>query len=249
MNYSRIYEKLIFTRKQLNRNKKQGMYEVHHILPSSLGGSNDHSNLVVLTPREHFLAHLLLYRMHTGKDKAKMAYALFRMCSNNPTQKRNVTARQYEIARKAVIDTCRGELHHSYNKSLWSDEEKLEISKRQSGSSNSMYGKTPWNKGKKGAVHSDETKEKMSKAHKGKQFSDNTRKKLSDAHKGKTLSEETKEKLRQINLGKKLKPESIEKTASANRGKKQEVLTCPHCLKTGGNTMYRWHFDRCREKK
>lgn len=27
------------------------------------------------------------------------------------------------------------------------------------------------------------------------------------------------------------------------------VLTCPHCGKTGGNSMKRWHFDNCKEKK
>lgn len=26
------------------------------------------------------------------------------------------------------------------------------------------------------------------------------------------------------------------------------VLQCPHCFKTGGNTMKRWHFDNCRNK-
>jgi hypothetical protein len=25
-------------------------------------------------------------------------------------------------------------------------------------------------------------------------------------------------------------------------------LTCPHCGKTGGNTMKRWHFDNCKNK-
>jgi len=36
-------------------------YERHHILPRSLGGSNDPQNLVKLTVREHYIAHRLLY--------------------------------------------------------------------------------------------------------------------------------------------------------------------------------------------
>ena len=30
---------------------------------------------------------------------------------------------------------------------------------------------------------------------------------------------------------------------------KNVVLTCPHCSKTGGHTMRRWHFDHCSKKK
>ena len=33
--------------------------ENHHIIPKSLGGSNDSDNLVALTAREHFLCHWL----------------------------------------------------------------------------------------------------------------------------------------------------------------------------------------------
>jgi hypothetical protein len=38
-------------------------YEKHHILPKSLGGTNLHSNLVLLTPKEHYVCHLLLTKM------------------------------------------------------------------------------------------------------------------------------------------------------------------------------------------
>lgn len=30
-----------------------------------------------------------------------------------------------------------------------------------------------------------------------------------------------------------------------NKGRQQVIITCPHCGKTGGNTMKRWHFDNC----
>ncbi len=248
MNYKRVYDNLIESRQNLNRSKKDEYYETHHIIPRSLGGSNDKSNLINLTSKEHFLAHWLLYKMHSGQDKSKMAYALFMMCSNNPNQKRVIAGRQYEIAKTAMASSCSKENNPNYQKQVWSEEQKMRISERQSGTSNSMYGKTPWNKGTTGFKHTEVTKLKMSIAHSGKQFSNETRKKLSDAHSGKTLSEETKEKLRQANLGKKLSPESIQKTALANRGKKQEILTCPYCQKTGGNTMHRWHFENCREK-
>lgn len=48
--------------------------EKHHIIMKSLGGSNDKSNIVQLTPRQHYIAHLLLYKhykeqMMLGNDK------------------------------------------------------------------------------------------------------------------------------------------------------------------------------------
>lgn len=54
--------------------------EKHHIIPKSFGGLDDESNLVVLTAREHFIAHLLLTRMTSGMDKSRMFLAVRRMC-------------------------------------------------------------------------------------------------------------------------------------------------------------------------
>ena len=59
MNYFEIYENLILKRKNSEVLKKG--FEVHHILPRSLGGKDNDENLVRLTPREHSVAHSLLY--------------------------------------------------------------------------------------------------------------------------------------------------------------------------------------------
>ena len=45
-------------------------YEIHHIVPKSLGGTNQKSNLVKLTAKEHYVCHLLLMKMYSDK-KAK----------------------------------------------------------------------------------------------------------------------------------------------------------------------------------
>jgi hypothetical protein len=62
------------------KRKLIGYKEVHHILPKSLGGSNDKSNLVELTAREHFLVHLLLCKFTKGQAKRSMLYAFKCMC-------------------------------------------------------------------------------------------------------------------------------------------------------------------------
>lgn len=41
--------------------------EKHHIIPRSLGGSNDADNLIILTGRQHFIAHWMLWKAYRGK--------------------------------------------------------------------------------------------------------------------------------------------------------------------------------------
>jgi len=64
---------------------------------------------------------------------------------------------------------------------------------------------------------------------------DKHREKVGNANRGKKLSEETKRKLSESQKGIKRGP--------------MEIITCPHCGKSGGNSpMKQWHFDNCRSK-
>lgn len=63
LNYKKIYEDLCISRKCRGLEKERG-YELHHILPKSLGGEDTEDNLVKLSYREHFIAHLLLLRVY-----------------------------------------------------------------------------------------------------------------------------------------------------------------------------------------
>lgn len=61
MNYREHYTKLIDRAKDRNI----GIYtERHHITPRCMGGSDESFNLVDLTAREHFIAHLLLLKIY-----------------------------------------------------------------------------------------------------------------------------------------------------------------------------------------
>ena len=71
-----------------------GYYEKHHIVPKSLGGANDESNLVKLTAREHVMAHMLLPRF--VEEPSKMWYALWCMVNTNGVK---VNSRLHEQAR------------------------------------------------------------------------------------------------------------------------------------------------------
>jgi rubrerythrin len=96
--YSKVYFSTIEKAVQRGWKKAQGR-ERHHIIPQSLGGSNDKSNLVYLSCREHFLCHWLLVKMTQGEYYHKMVYALMGMRAENEHQERYqtiFTARVYE---------------------------------------------------------------------------------------------------------------------------------------------------------
>ena len=102
MNYQKIYNQLIQKRQIYTLSKKNTYCERHHIVPRSLGGSNDKTNLVNLTAREHYIAHLLLWKIYIGTSyEFSMNYALIKMTisSINHQRKYKYNSKLYEVAR------------------------------------------------------------------------------------------------------------------------------------------------------
>jgi hypothetical protein len=247
VDYQKNYYSLISSRKQLKRSKKNGTFERHHITPKAFGGSDNADNLVLLTPREHYIAHLLLMKMYTGVEKAKMTYALYRMCSNNPSQKRVITSKQYEYVRNQITLNCTGINNPRFGIALFTDEQKKKISQNMLGEKNHRFGKVPHNKGKTGFLSSEETKKKISQALTGKKRPLEVRAKISKEMSGLKKSEEHKAKLSLANKGKKLKQETKEKMSKERKGMKVKEYICPHCGKKGkSHAMFRWHFNECK---
>lgn len=77
MNYTRIYGQLIDRAK--TRTPPEEYVEHHHIIPRCLGGADDKENIVILTPEEHFVAHVLLVKMYP--EHRGLIYAVQRMTS------------------------------------------------------------------------------------------------------------------------------------------------------------------------
>jgi len=59
--YPLIYNNLIL---RAQHRELQGYCERHHIVPRCMNGSDDKTNIVKLTPDEHYTAHLLLIKMY-----------------------------------------------------------------------------------------------------------------------------------------------------------------------------------------
>ena len=104
MNYLRIYNELI-TRAKLRSTITP--CEIHHILPRSMGGSDDPENLVALTPREHFIAHKLLWKINGA---GPMATAFVFMSDLN-----NITSGKAYAAARAQVSL------KQHNTNVWLD--------------------------------------------------------------------------------------------------------------------------------
>lgn len=74
--YLQRYVDFINSREIRNLNREIG-YEIHHIIPRCLDGSNDCDNLIKLSYEEHYIAHFLLWKIgYKG-----MTYAFNCMCT------------------------------------------------------------------------------------------------------------------------------------------------------------------------
>ena len=95
MNYQKIYDQIV---ERAKTRQLEGYKEKHHIIPKCLGGSNDKENLVLLTPREHYVCHKLLTYIYKGNRK--IACALFRLCYDKNNRK--ISSKDYEYVKKII---------------------------------------------------------------------------------------------------------------------------------------------------
>lgn len=105
--YTRWYSSIIENSKQHPRSKKEGYYEKHHIIPKSCGGTDEASNLVLLTPKEHFICHLLLLKMMKSEyHYHKMVFALNAM-SRPRGDKPAYTSAMYVYLKPKIAESIR----------------------------------------------------------------------------------------------------------------------------------------------
>jgi hypothetical protein len=158
MKYLKVYCNLI--RKAENRTLPKGYTEKHHIFPVSIFGKN--KRIVVLTAREHYIAHALLERIYIKRyglkhwKTQKMICAFW--CISNTNEFAN--SHRYKTLRERFIDSISGENNYNYGR-VYTKEEKEHLSLKT-----------------KGIPKSKEHREKISKGKKGKPVSESHRQKL-----------------------------------------------------------------------
>jgi hypothetical protein len=169
MDYKKIYDdfmcdRLIKKPERLILKKDGNYFEGHHIIPKSKGGTGNSSrpknnpNIVLLTAREHFLAHRLLWRIYRDRSSA---LAFHKMMSINKNQNRITSTKGYEEARLAFRLTNIGNQYGKGKTRIVSEEQRKKRSiimkGKFSGDKNPFFNKK----------HTEETKDKLRKSREG----------------------------------------------------------------------------------
>jgi 5-methylcytosine-specific restriction endonuclease McrA len=244
--------------------------ESHHIIPRSLGGTNDISNLVKLTAKEHRLVHILLPKMTIDPEHTKsMWYAAWMILrTKNKDQNRTISkGKAYELAKMKIAEFL-SDLHKGKPKS---EDAKRKMSEKAKGRVSPNKGKLMSIEQKKklstartGLINSPETIAKILETRKGYKHSEETKQKIGKANKGKTqiVTEEQRKKISKTLKGR--TPTWLVGKPAPNRGiahseetikklqlaaQHRERLTCVHCGKSAPKCSFtRWHGDNCKHK-
>ena len=247
MDYAKLYESLIESRR--SKSIPQGYKEVHHIVPRSFGGSDDPTNLVALTAREHFVAHRLLAKMYPNSG---MVHAVYKMaCSNLTMQRYRVTGRVYEQLRKAHAHRVSTDEVAKMKKSL--------AAKGKKQSAEHIKARTESRK-QNGPWLSEEVKEKIGLGNKGKigpwagktmpadYVTKRTKTRMKNGNYAWTDEQKEAQRLRKLGKPNNKRP-LTDNEKQMLREEKSKQVTCPHCGKVGAMmVMPRWHFDNCKNK-
>jgi hypothetical protein len=145
--------------------KKKGHYfEGHHIIPKCKGGDGNSSrpknckNIVLLTAREHFLSHWLLWKIYGDRQ---MALAFHKMMSISKKTNRIISSIGYEEARVAFRKTNIGNQYAKGVVKVISEEQKRNHSKimkgKYDGEKNPFFNKK----------HTEESKQKIRESRTG----------------------------------------------------------------------------------
>lgn len=155
--YYNRYIKFIESRKTREIN---GLFDRHHIIPKSMNGTDDASNIIKLTYREHFLAHWMLWKAF---ENSQMTHAFWYM-----TQKKmsKLSSHTYQVLKESRFNLLKGNTNASGKRSLESrtnmsnaqlksnkhptrGKKRPDHSKKMSGEHNPMYGTISPTRGKK----------------------------------------------------------------------------------------------------
>lgn len=228
MDYKKIYDNLVQNR--IDNPLPEDVYkENHHIVPKCMGGSDDKSNIVALSAREHFLAHKLLYKIH---KTSKLSHAWFSMFRVSDGQPRNTNSRDYEICKKIrskhLSEDMRGKGNPFYDKKH-SEKTKKRISEANSGRTLTQEQIDNWVKKVASKTKSKEHRRKIGR-------------------KGLVMLKhvETGECVRVPRDQSEIYDKSVWKNPAAIR---QKTIVCSYCGKesTVGN-INRWHNENCKHR-
>ena len=223
MNYQLLYEKLIKHAKQ--QLPPDEYTESHHIIPKCMDGDDSQDNIVVLTARQHFVAHWILTKVYPTNYKLRYAFHMMFFPTSSGTRNTGwhlSKSRTYEYHKKELAllqsERLRGVLKSDDHKeklrqaayARWQDPDEItKQSERMKGNTNGL--------GAKRSPLTEEVKQKISAANK------EYYKSHPGVNLGKTPSEETRKRISETKRNNPYRHSSeiIKRIADKHRGKKQ----------------------------
>lgn len=103
MDYEKIYNDLC-TKCKVRPLTKEFGYEIHHIIPKSLGGSDSKENLVKLSRKEHVFAHRLLVKIYPDNLALKSALFFMSRRARNSELKYFAPIHKYLKRRERIVE-------------------------------------------------------------------------------------------------------------------------------------------------
>lgn len=215
MDYQKLYDSIIHRAKSSDRKKGRDVYyELHHILPKCLGGGDENENLVLLTAREHYVCHKLLFFMFPNNLMLCKAYRAMVHLHNRNKRIIKLTSREYEEARIISSIASRRENLSPETRKIMSEK-----SRNRTPESKAKKKETENNKSQ---AEKDELSRRKSESHKNKRHSEETIKKMKKSASGKIRSEEHCENISKSKQGIKQRLETVEKREQAKRNRTKE---------------------------
>lgn len=165
----------------LNKKKLEFYTEIHHIVPKCIGGNDERENLVLLTYREHIIAHMLLARIYDLIELKHTVYLMFNSHKNKTMGKVTLSTKQLEEIRISSVAFLKEKFTGRTIKPEWIEKAK-KTKLLKYGGKLTEFQRTEQARGRVGMRFSEERKQKMSKSLSGIKISEETRQKQSLSH-------------------------------------------------------------------
>jgi hypothetical protein len=205
MNYLKVYCNLI--RKAENRTPPEGYTEKHHTFPKSIFGKNN--RIVILTSREHYIAHALLEKIYIkryGLKDQKTIKMIYAHCVMKNSEDSYYNSYLYENAKRRMSDI----LSEVMKGRKLSKSTKQKLREKNIGDKNPMFGIRGDKHHFYGKNHTQETKNILSEKNIGDK----------NPFYGKHHTEEAIQVIIEKNKGKKRTQETRDNISKSKRGNK-----------------------------
>lgn len=231
---------------------------VHHILPRAMGGTNDATNLISLSIREHFIAHWMLAKAF---DNAQ-CWAAFRIMCLRFKGCSKVTSKMYELSEKNRIKLGSGLLKGQ----VWTDKGWVTVSEYRANKGNFIHMSS-----NKISVFNNQTgkTERIDKTLFDPALHRNIKQGMVNVYfKNGETGEISREEFKKNRHLYRTHNEGLVSVFDSEENKYVQVskeeyklgkgtryrfpstglkLECPHCRRTVGTK--RWHFNNCKQKE